>query len=248
MNYKIDRDTVVLILGGTGSVGSMLVEKFLALDVKKIKVIARDESKQSELIVNNNSDKIEPIIGDIRDIDSMEDAMKGVDVVVNAAAMKHVWYCENFPEEAYKTNVLGTINLVRLCKRMKIKKLILISSDKVVNPTTAYGASKLMAERVILAAHKRDQSNDFNIVRFGNVIGSRNSVLDLVSKAINTNNGNIQEDGKFGPHTLDAINNVDSDALLTSYKKALCSYYRSIVIRNPKDEIFLKGWLARANS
>jgi FlaA1/EpsC-like NDP-sugar epimerase len=188
VNYKIDRDTVVLILGGTGSVGSMLVEKFLALDVKKIKVIARDESKQSELIVNNNSDKIEPIIGDIRDIDSMEDAMKGVDVVVNAAAMKHVWYCENFPEEAYKTNVLGTINLVRLCKRMKIKKLILISSDKVVNPTTAYGASKLMAERVILAAHKRDQSNDFNIVRFGNVIGSRNSVLDLVSKAINTNN------------------------------------------------------------
>jgi lysozyme family protein len=70
----------------------------------------------------------------------------------------------------------------------------------------------------------------------------------IIQKAINTNNGNIQEDGKFGPHTLDAINNVDSDALLTSYKKALCSYYRSIVIRNPKDEIFLKGWLARANS
>ncbi len=188
MSYKIDKDTVVLIVGGTGSVGSMLVEKFIEIGVKKIKVIARDESKQTQLIVNSNSDKIEPIIADIRDINSMEDAMNGVDIVINAAAMKHVWYCENFPEETYKTNVLGTINIVRLCKRMKIKKLILISSDKVVRPTTAYGASKLMAERVILSEHQRDPSNDFNIVRFGNVIGSRNSVLDLVSKAIDSNN------------------------------------------------------------
>lgn len=186
MKYKIDKNTVVLILGGTGTVGSSLVEKFIELNVKKIKVVSRDESKLYALMVNSkNSDKIEQIIGDIRDIDSIEETLQDVDIVINAAAMKHVLYCEKFPEEAYKTNVLGTINIVKLCQKWKIKKFILISSDKVVSPTTAYGATKLMAERVVLSAHDRNNSCDFNIVRFGNIVGSRNSVLDLVKMAMN---------------------------------------------------------------
>ncbi len=170
--------STMLIVGGTGSIGSILVKRFLEHGLREIRVLARDETRHQQLLDSlGRPQNIVSIIGDVRDRSSLTEAMNGVDIVINAAAMKQVKYCEIYPAEAYKTNVMGTQNLLELCLQKNINTFVLASTDKAADPSTAYGASKLMAERLVVASALRNPGHRFMAVRFGNVLGSRNSVL-----------------------------------------------------------------------
>lgn len=176
----------VLVTGGTGSFGKSFVESCLnRLDLKKIIVFSRDEQKQFEMAEEfqkiDKTEKLRFFIGDVRDLDRLEMAMRDVDYVVHAAALKHVPLAEYNPFECIQTNVQGTQNVVTASLRNKIKKVLLISTDKAVNPVNLYGASKLSAEKIILASnHLSGTINTrFSVVRYGNVIASRGSVIPL---------------------------------------------------------------------
>lgn len=185
----LDKDKRVLLIGGTGSVGSILVDELIRFGFTNIQVLARDETKHGQLRATSDIYKkiITPVIGDVRNITSLEHSVRNADIIIDAAAMKHVWYCEHYPGEAYQTNVVGVQNLITLCERYGHKTLIYISSDKAANPSTAYGASKMMGERIIRAAAEKNTTCQYGIVRFGNVLFSRNSVLDMVRQGIDKN-------------------------------------------------------------
>lgn len=170
----------ILITGGTGSLGKKLVEtlfdKFIA---KKVIVYSRDEFKQSEMrkqFPDPKYDNLRFLIGDVRDLERLELAMAGVDVVIHAAALKQVPTLEYNPMEAIKTNILGTQNVILACMQTGVQKAIFISTDKAVNPINLYGATKLAAEKLWNAANSYAITK-FSSVRYGNVIGSRGSVI-----------------------------------------------------------------------
>lgn len=170
----------ILITGGTGSFGSKMIQKLVGdPEVELIRVFSRDEKKQYDMRTTINSDKIEYVIGDMRDFDSVESAMKGIDTIFHAAALKQVPTGEFFPSEMIKTNVLGTQNLVRAVDRTdSIKKAVLLSTDKAVFPINTMGITKALAEKLFNS--KSDSKNTiFNIVRYGNVMASRGSVIPL---------------------------------------------------------------------
>ncbi|MCK4520285.1 polysaccharide biosynthesis protein [Candidatus Parcubacteria bacterium] len=171
----------ILITGGLGSIGSAIVKELLLLNPKNIKVIDNRETGLFYGIYYNKNKKIEYCFIDIRDRESLEKAMKNVDIVFHAAAMKHVLVCERNPFEAVKTNVIGTQNVIEACVNNGIKKMILISTDKAVNPTNVMGASKLLAERIVAAIYnlRNGIDTEFGMVRFGNVLYSRGSVLEI---------------------------------------------------------------------
>lgn len=172
----------VMIIGGTGTIGKTLLKKLLGYNVSHIYIFTRDEQKQdAELHYLRENSNISYIIGDIRNYDSINSAMRNIDVVFHTAAMKIVRICEYNPYEALKTNVIGTQNVIRSAMENRVEKLIFTSSDKAANPTTAMGIGKLYAERLISYA-------DFTTVRFGNVVGSRGCVLDLFKKQIERQN------------------------------------------------------------
>jgi len=173
----------ILITGGTGSFGKWMTKRLLKMNAKKIVVFSRDEQKQ-ELMQREfiNFDNIEYIIGDIRNYDSINDALKGIDIVYHAAAMKIITTCEKHPIECLKTNVLGTNNVSLASKKNNVKKSILISTDKSVKPINFYGMSKGMAEKIFLSNYLSKTS--FNVVRYGNVIGSRGSVIPYFKELI----------------------------------------------------------------
>jgi FlaA1/EpsC-like NDP-sugar epimerase len=178
VEQQLDSSSTVLIVGGTGSIGSVLTRKFLERGVKEVRVFARDETPHLQLIDSlGQPSNLVSIIGDVRDKGSLDEAMKNVDVVVNAAAMKHVKFCEAFPYETFKTNVIGTKNLISLCLQKNIKQFVLTSSDKAATPSNVYGSSKLMAERIVISSAKQHPGYHFTVVRFGNVLDTRNSVL-----------------------------------------------------------------------
>jgi len=184
MNNKIKRffnNKTILITGGLGSIGSAIVRRVLSLNPKKIKVVDNRETGLFYGIYYNRDEKIEYYFVDIRDKNSLEKVMKNVDVVFHAAAMKHVLVCERNPFEAVKTNVIGTQNVIEACVNNGIKKMILISTDKAVNPTNVMGATKLLAERIVAAMYnlRNEINTEFGIVRFGNVLYSRGSVLAI---------------------------------------------------------------------
>jgi len=207
---KINKDSVVLIAGGTGSIGTNLTKKFLDMGVRQVRVLARDETRQQQLADKlGNPENFLSIIGDIRDKSSLDEALNNVDLVVNAAAMKHVRYCDAFPSEALKTNVTGTDNLLSLCIQKRIKNFILISSDKAVDPTTTYGATKFLAERLVISSALRNPTYNFNIVRLGNVIGSRNSVLHRIAHQIDTGRPITVMSGRVSRYVMTADNVSD---------------------------------------
>lgn len=186
---KFLKNKVVLVTGGTGSIGSALVRELLKYPVGQVKVFSRGEHKQ--YLLRNELSKISPnklkfIIGDIRDKDSVLLAMEGVDLVFNAAAMKHVPICELNPFEAIKTNVLGVQNLIEAARGAKIKKFVQISTDKAALPVNVMGATKLLSEKSVISAayYKSNQKIVFSAVRFGNVFGSRGSVVPLFYEQI----------------------------------------------------------------
>lgn len=181
------KDKKILIIGGTGTIGQGLVKEILKQKPKVIRILSRDEYKQ--FILENkieNKKQIRFLIGDVRDYERVERAMNDIDIVFNLAAMKHVPSCEYNPSEAIKTNVVGMENVIKAATANNVECVIFTSSDKAINPTNSYGATKLLAEKLVQAANfsKGSAKTKFVAVRFGNVMGSRGSVIPLFKKQI----------------------------------------------------------------
>lgn len=171
----------LLITGGTGSFGNAVMEKFLDSEIKEIRIFSRDEKKQDDMRKHYNNDKLKFYIGNVRDIDSVRNAMRGVDYVFHAAALKQVPSCEFFPMEAVKTNIIGTENVLTAAVEAGVDKVICLSTDKAAYPINAMGISKAMMEKVIVAKARsvEDTGTTICCTRYGNVMASRGSVIPL---------------------------------------------------------------------
>ena len=179
------KDKVLLITGGTGSFGNAVLRNFLDTDIKEIRIFSRDELKQDNMRKKYNNEKLKFYIGDVRDVNSLEDAMRGVDFVFHAAALKQVPSCEFYPMQAVQTNVVGTENVLNVAIKHKVQKVIVLSTDKAVYPINAMGISKAMMEKVAVAK-SRNLGSETTIccTRYGNVMASRGSVIPLFIKQI----------------------------------------------------------------
>lgn len=180
------KDKVLLITGGTGSFGNAVMERFLDTDIKEIRVFSRDEKKQDDMRKKYNNAKLKFYIGDVRDSHSVETAMRDVDYVFHAAALKQVPSCEFFPMEAVKTNIIGTENVLQNAIRNKVKKVICLSTDKAAYPINAMGISKAMMEKVFVSKSRNVDGEQSLIcgTRYGNVMASRGSVIPLFIEKI----------------------------------------------------------------
>lgn len=174
-------DKVLMITGGTGSFGHAVLKRFLETDVKEIRIFSRDEKKQEEMRIAQNNSKLKFYIGDVRDYDSVSQAMKGVDYVFHAAALKQVPSCEFYPMEAVRTNVVGTENVMNAATANGVKRLVVLSTDKAVYPINAMGISKAMAEKLMVAKARTQLEGETVLcaTRYGNVMASRGSVIPL---------------------------------------------------------------------
>jgi len=172
---------VLMITGGTGSFGHTVLKRFLATDVREIRIFSRDEKKQEEMRIALNHSKLKFYIGDVREYDSVSQAMKGVDYVFHAAALKQVPSCEFYPMEAVRTNVLGTENVMNAATANGVKRVVVLSTDKAVYPINAMGISKAMAEKLMVAKGRTQLENETVLcaTRYGNVMASRGSVIPL---------------------------------------------------------------------
>lgn len=183
------KDKTLLITGGTGSFGNAVLHRFLDTDhFSEIRIFSRDEKKQDDMRNQLKSDKLKFYIGDVRDYSSVERAMRGVDYVFHAAALKQVPSCEFFPLEATKTNVFGTQNVIDAAGVNKVKKVICLSTDKAAYPINAMGISKALMEKVAVAASRNLSDTTVCLTRYGNVMASRGSVIPLFLNQIKEGN------------------------------------------------------------
>lgn len=175
------KDKILLITGGTGSFGNAVLRGFLDTDIKEIRIFSRDEKKQDDMRKQYGNDKLKFYLGDVRDVNSVIDAVRGVDFIFHAAALKQVPSCEFYPMQAVQTNVIGTENVLNAAINEKVKKVIVLSTDKAVYPINAMGVSKAMMERVAVAKSRNldDDETMIACTRYGNVMASRGSVIPL---------------------------------------------------------------------
>ncbi|MDO8788908.1 MAG: polysaccharide biosynthesis protein [Sulfuritalea sp.] len=172
---------VLMITGGTGSFGNAVLSRFLQTNVKEIRIFSRDEKKQEDMRIALNHPKLKFYIGDVRDYDSIHDAMKGVDYVFHAAALKQVPSCEFYPMEAVRTNVLGAENMMNAAIASGVERVVVLSTDKAVYPINAMGLSKAMMEKLMVAKARMRSEGETVLcaTRYGNVMASRGSVIPL---------------------------------------------------------------------
>ncbi len=175
---------LLLITGGTGSFGNAVLRRFLDSDLREIRILSRDEKKQDDMRKRYDSPKLKFYIGDVRDPQSIMNAVRGVDHVYHAAALKQVPSCEFHPLEAVKTNVLGTENVLEAAIQCGVKRVVVLSTDKAVYPINAMGISKAMMEKVAVAKSRSSTQTVINVTRYGNVMASRGSVIPLFIKQI----------------------------------------------------------------
>ena len=175
-----------MITGGTGSFGSSIIKSLLHSNLKEIRIFSRDEKKQEDMRLLYNNDKIKFYIGDVRIYDSVSSAIKGVDYVFHAAALKQVPSCEFYPMEAVRTNILGAENVLNAAIQNYVKKVVVLSTDKAVYPINAMGISKAMMEKLMIAKANLSENNKTILcaTRYGNVMGSRGSVIPLMINLI----------------------------------------------------------------
>jgi UDP-glucose 4-epimerase len=175
------KDKVLMITGGTGSFGNTVLKRFLSTEVAEIRIFSRDEKKQEDMRIALNNSKLKFYIGDVRDYESVHQAMKGVDYVFHAAALKQVPSCEFYPMEAVRTNVVGTENVLNAATACGVKRVVVLSTDKAVYPINAMGISKAMAEKLMVAKSRMQRQGEtvFCATRYGNVMASRGSVIPL---------------------------------------------------------------------
>ena len=169
----------LLITGGTGSFGNAVLRRFLNSDLNEIRILSRDEKKQDDMRKRYNSSKLKFYIGDVRDYHSVLNAVRGVDYIYHAAALKQVPSCEFHPIEAVKTNVLGTENVLEAAISCGVMRVVCLSTDKAVYPINAMGISKAMMEKVAVAKSRSSTQTVINVTRYGNVMASRGSVIPL---------------------------------------------------------------------
>lgn len=191
---SIFKNKTLLITGGTGSFGDAVLKRFLRTDIGEIRIFSRDEKKQDDMRhefqtkMPDVADKISFYIGDVRDIESVKNAMHGVDYIFHAAALKQVPSCEFFPIEAVKTNVLGTENVLNAAIEAGVKNVVCLSTDKAAYPVNAMGTSKAMMEKVVVAKARTTKTTKICCTRYGNVMCSRGSVIPLWIDQIRNNN------------------------------------------------------------
>ncbi len=180
-------DKVLMITGGTGSFGNAVLTRFLSTAVREIRIFSRDEKKQEDMRIALNNPKLKFYIGDIRNYDSIHEAMNGVDYIFHAAALKQVPSCEFYPMEAVRTNVLGTENVLNAAIANRVKRVVVLSTDKAVYPINAMGISKAMMEKLMVAKARMRSAGETVIcaTRYGNVMASRGSVIPLFVGQLN---------------------------------------------------------------
>ena len=175
------KNKVLMITGGTGSFGNTVLKRFLSTDVREIRIFSRDEKKQEDMRIAFNNPKLKFYIGDVREYESVSQAMKGVDYVFHAAALKQVPSCEFYPMEAVRTNVIGTENILNAATASGVERVVVLSTDKAVYPINSMGISKAMAEKLMVAKSRNQLADEtvFCATRYGNVMASRGSVIPL---------------------------------------------------------------------
>ncbi len=175
------KDKILMITGGTGSFGNAVLTRFLDTQIKEIRIFSRDEKKQEDMRIKLKNDKVKFYIGDVRDYNSVNFAMSGVDYIFHAAALKQVPSCEFYPMEAVRTNVLGTENVLNAAVANNVKKVIVLSTDKAVYPINAMGLTKALLEKVMIAKSRTLENHSTVLcgTRYGNVMASRGSVIPL---------------------------------------------------------------------
>lgn len=203
------KDKVLLITGGTGSFGNAVLDKLLSSDLKEIRIFSRDEKKQDDMRKKYHNNKLKFIIGDVREYESINKAMKGVDYVFHASALKQVPTCEVFPMEAVKTNIIGTNNVLESAIENKVKKVIVLSTDKAVYPINAMGISKAMAEKIAIEKGMDQQDTIICRTRYGNVMASRGSVIPLFKQQIEEGKPLTITDGEMTRYMMTLDDAVD---------------------------------------
>lgn len=180
-------DKTILVTGGTGSFGHFITKELLKYNPSEIRIFSRDEDKQYRMEREFPQSNIKFMVGNVRDYERLLEATKDVDITYHAAALKQIPLCEVHPVETLKTNILGTYNVKRCAKRNRVEKTLLISTDKAVKPVNAYGMSKALAEKIFVNEEIMSESK-FSVVRYGNVLGSRGSVIPLFKRLISEGN------------------------------------------------------------
>lgn len=214
------KNKTLMITGGTGSFGSTVVKRFLDSNVSEIRIFSRDEKKQEDMRVSLKSSKLKFYIGDVRNYDSINEAMRGVDYIFHAAALKQVPSCEFYPMEAVRTNVLGTENVLNAAINNNVSRVVILSTDKAVYPINAMGISKAMMEKLVIA--KARMHSDGNTVlcatRYGNVMASRGSVIPLFVDLIKSKEDLTVTDPKMTRFLMSLDDSVD--LVLHAFKNA----------------------------
>ena len=182
----LSNNTTLLITGGTGSFGNAVLRRFLDADIGEIRIFSRDEKKQDDLRKKYNNPKLKFYIGDVRDYQSVLNAVRGTDSIFHAAALKQVPSCEFYPMEAIKTNVYGTENILEAAINCNVERVVCLSTDKAVYPINAMGISKAMMEKVAVAKSRNSNKTVISVTRYGNVMASRGSVIPLFIDQIRT--------------------------------------------------------------
>ena len=186
MRRGLSNNTTLLITGGTGSFGNAVLRRFLDADIGEIRIFSRDEKKQDDLRKKYNNPKLKFYIGDVRDYQSVLNAVRGTDSIFHAAALKQVPSCEFYPMEAIKTNVYGTENILEAAINCNVERVVCLSTDKAVYPINAMGISKAMMEKVAVAKSRNSNKTVISVTRYGNVMASRGSVIPLFIDQIRT--------------------------------------------------------------
>ncbi|MCO7123752.1 polysaccharide biosynthesis protein [Ihubacter massiliensis] len=212
---------IVLVTGGTGSFGNYIVHRLLSnSEVSEIRILSRDEKKQYDMNIHyNNNPKLNFFIGDIRDYDRVDEVMKDVNIVYQAAALKHVPVCEKSPFEAVKTNVIGVENIIRASLKHCVEKVICVSTDKAVKPVNVMGMTKAIQERLIINANKSPENKGtiLALVRYGNVLLSRGSVVPYFRKLLKENQPITITDVKMTRFLLTLDDAIDLVMYATKY-------------------------------
>lgn len=204
-------DKVLMITGGTGSFGNTVLKRFLATEVREIRIFSRDEKKQEDMRIAFNNPKLKFYIGDVRDYSSISQAMKGVDFVFHAAALKQVPSCEFYPMEAVRTNIIGTENVMSAASTCGVRRVVVLSTDKAVYPINAMGISKAMAEKLLVAKARMQTDGEtvFCATRYGNVMASRGSVIPLFVAQLKSDKALTVTDPKMTRFLMSLEDSVD---------------------------------------
>jgi len=212
------KDKILLITGGTGSFGNAVLKRFINTEIKEIRIFSRDEKKQDDMRRYYNNQKIKYYIGDVRDYGSINKAIVGVDFVFHAAALKQVPSCEFYPDQAVRTNILGSENVANAAINNRIKRFISLSTDKAVYPVNAMGISKAMMEKIIIASSRLTSETVFCCTRYGNVMASRGSVIPLFIKQAKENKPLTVTDPAMTRYLMSLDQSVD--LVLFAFQKA----------------------------